>query len=163
MLVAIERRRTGSAISVENVRSLPMLLSFAFAPTGRESSPRASASNAGAPEPTALCTTLGGSAASSPTVATPRFVNFFCATGPTPPMAESGSGARNAAVRSGSTTSIPWGFARDEAIFATDFEIPTPTEQVRWPSRFPLERQGAAAHRRYRGRPRQRSPPPEAA
>ena len=42
-----------------------------------------------------------------------------CALGPIPEITDTGSGARKAAVRSAGTMSMPSGFARAEAIFAT--------------------------------------------
>ena len=49
---------------------------------------------------------------------------------PTPLMAETGSGARNAPSVPGSTTVMPRGFWRSDAIFATVLLVPRPMEQV---------------------------------
>ena len=61
----------------------------------------------------------------------PNVASRFTAAGPMPGIAETGSGARNAASVPGHTTVIPCGLSRSLAILATILDVATPTEHDR--------------------------------
>ena len=66
----------------------------------------------------------------APKVRTPWERSVLSAAAPTPESVRTGSFSRKAASVPGKTTVSPRGLSRSEAIFATDFEVPTPMEQV---------------------------------
>jgi hypothetical protein len=55
--------------------------------------------------------------------------SVFSVFGPTPQRRDTGSGARNAITWSGATSFCPAGFARSEAIFATNFTLAIPADE----------------------------------
>jgi hypothetical protein len=61
----------------------------------------------------------------------PAAVSRASARGPTPGSSRIASGARNAASRHGRTIVSPPGLRRSEAIFATTFELASPSEHER--------------------------------
>ena len=79
-----------------------------------------------------------------------------CATGPTPQIRPTGSGARNSRTASAGTSTRPSGLATSLAIFATSFTGAMPTEQA-----SPVSARTSARNRsaRARGGPNSRSVP----
>ena len=65
-----------------------------------------------------------------PSVSMPRQRSRSSVALPIPLIARTGSGSRNVRSVPGNTTVRPRGLSMSEAIFATVFEVPTPTEHV---------------------------------
>ena len=128
-----ERMALSSVRSFAKVRSLETDFAssgFARSPTGARSVPAARALRAGPMDPSSAVRVSSEALARAPSVLIPMRARRASVAGPTPLMALTGSGARNAASLPGRTTVSPRGFSASDATLATLLHTPRPMEQL---------------------------------